>query len=321
LKGKSIIVLLFILQISEKAHSQGRQFELERVDQRSYFGDHFHDAAVSPDQRTIITCGPGVIKLWTLDGRLIRSSLARTGCETVSYSTSGQYFILQNREMSELWSIPSFSVIREFPGRALFAPFANRILVVSKQSGFSLQDFNGNLILEFARGEKFIFAEISKSGRYILSINAQNAASLWTIEGKKLREIPGEGAAILSVKMDPEEKEIILSRSNRSIQRYSLDGALLNSVFTDASIEDLEFSRDGSFILGTSTQYSETLHNACLILRRDGSLLRTRNLIGRYLPFHCHFSGENLLVVHEGNVFLESPKQEVIARYVHIFAP
>ena len=233
----------------------------------------------SPDDNIIATAGEdGKVRLWGMDGKLLRTLFESDNEKTdryryahsyegsVSFSPDGTTIALANRTNTiQFWKrdgtlldtldVPRSSIVKYSPDGKLLAtdgsidyPFNDDVATLFKQDGTiiaTLTDDSGD------RFNDITDISFSPDGKIIATARSyDDQIELWDLDGNLLHTFKGHQKSIKSVSFSPDGKTLLSASGLGGIVKlWKLDGTLIKSfVGDDIRIEDAEFSPDGKMI-------------------------------------------------------------------------
>ncbi|MBD2100207.1 AAA family ATPase [Leptolyngbya sp. FACHB-261] len=222
--------------------------------------------------------GDKTIKLWGLDGTLIRTLQGHdAGVFSVSFSPDGLTIASASLDKTiKLWGLDG-TLIRTLQGHdagvfsVSFSPDGLTIASASLDKTIKLWSLDGTLIRTLqGHTDGVSWAVFSPDGKTIASASADTTVRLWSLDGTLLRTIPAHELELMAVCFSPDGRTIVSASSDKTIKIWSLDGALLRTIQGhNAGIWGVSFSPDGQTI--ASASFDKTIK----IWSLDGTLLHT----------------------------------------------
>ncbi|XZF65819.1 MAG: nSTAND1 domain-containing NTPase [Gloeotrichia echinulata DVL01] len=198
------------------------------------FGGHTDkvtDVAFSGDGKLVVSAGlDKTIKLWRIDGSLIRSWIAHDGwVNSVCFSPDGNFISSGGEDnLVRVW-----------------------------------RSDNGRLINSLSGHEgRVTRIQFSQDGKFIASAGGDKTIKLWNVEGKLLQTLVGHGEQVNSIKFSPDNQILASASADRTIKFWRLDGKLLATLQGHGEqVRDISFSPDGKFLASASADKSIRLWN------------------------------------------------------------
>lgn len=182
--------------------------------------DIIHAVAYSPDGQFIATGSyDKTVKLWNMDGRLIRTFAGNSDKVTsVDFSPDGRFLICDSGTNVNVWSID---------GRLL------RVL----EGG----------------SDTLLYAAYSPGGRYIAGGSGDGTIRLWNIEGEMVRSFRKHDGQVFSLEFSPDGRYLASTGSDeedyREIKVYTYSGRTVFRAGIEHLTYDFTFSPDGEYLI------------------------------------------------------------------------
>ena len=238
------------------------------------------------------------IKLWRLDGELIRNFIDHgSQIRDVSFSPTEDFIIVSANEdrTLRLWN-NSGKLLHTFNGHqdqvlgVCFSPDGQMIVSASADRTLKLWERNGQLINTF-QGHKDKVWDVSfrPQGDLIASASADGTVKLWKLTGELVKTIEEDGE-LYCVRFSPDGQIITASGSDKVVKLWNLEGNLLQILRGhQEKVFCVTFNKDGSKIATASFDGTVKLWNP------DGRELETfRGHIGEVHSVRFHPEGKLL---------------------------
>ncbi|MEZ4994142.1 MAG: caspase family protein [Saprospiraceae bacterium] len=229
-------------------------------------------AAFSPNGEQIITCEDRTVKIWDLNGQLIREFPHDLPVYFGAFSPDGKNILTGDHGgVDRLWDLDG-SMHAQWVGRdssrhfSAFTPDGQAVLAVYSFGAAILRDLNGREIqtLDFDTWSLCSVA-ISPTDPTIFIGRQEHTAALWDLKGNKLQEFGDSKYEYLGcigpAAFSPNGQYLITAGKDQSfhhsVSLWNLQGDLIRKLATsDTYITNLNFSPSGEEIL-TGNDYAE----------------------------------------------------------------
>jgi WD40 repeat protein len=222
-------------------------------------GDGVYQAILSPDGQTIAVLSRNFIKLWSRDGKLLRTLEGhKDRIFSMTFSPDGQI-------LASTRSLPPESDPKS--GETVF------------RGNVKLWSRNGKLLStlnHFASEVAF-----SPDGQTIASAGIKDGSiRLWSRNGRELKVLPKYSSYLRSVAFSPDGKTIAAVDSEGTVKRWNLDGQEIQSfqvVYNNKKerMTGLVFSPDGKTIAVSAYESSRLNNDIFRLWSQDGQELQT----------------------------------------------
>ncbi|MDZ8091574.1 MAG: CHAT domain-containing protein [Nostoc sp. DedQUE05] len=263
--------------------------------------------ALSPDSKILATANDkGQIKLWTLDGQLIRTIPAHNQrIWSVNFSPDGQTLATASADKTvKLWNLEG-KALKTLQGHSNevfsvnFSPDSKFIASTSKDKTVKIWDFTGQLLHTLdGHTNEVLDVNFSPDSKFIASASADDTVKVWDIPTDEKSNSPplvytfsGHGGKASEVSFSPDGKTIASASADKTIKLWHLQGILPSFPGNSVSI-----SPDGKTVAVGNKQGIVTLR------QRDGNLLGSFNAHeGEIIKVLFHPTGKNLVTIGVDN--------------------
>ena len=210
-----------------------------------------------------------MVKLWSSDGRLIRTiSGHRDSVTCVAFTPDVQHLVSGSMDGTvKIWSlygdlvrelrIPSEGVndLSIHPDGKHIAVAADRTLGTGMDNTLTLWRIEGQMVRSFKHsGEDIKSAAISPDGTYIASSGEDGTVYLWKTSGDLVHALEHHSDTVASVAFSPDGNKIVSAGVDGTINLWSIKGEILWSKDAQTgSIFDICFSADGESIFSAGS--------------------------------------------------------------------
>jgi WD40 repeat protein len=248
--------------------------EIEQTSGLSMVIQSSHPAATSiafSHDGTYLASGgiDNTVKLWSSDGRLIRTiSGHRDSVTCVAFTPDVQHLVSGSMDGTvKIWSlygdlvrelrIPSEGVndLSIHPDGKHIAVAADRTLGTGMDNTLTLWRIEGQMVRSFKHsGEDIKSAAISPDGTYIASSGEDGTIYLWKTSGDLVHALEHHSDTVASVAFSPDGNKIVSAGVDGTINLWSIKGEILWSKDAQTgSIFDICFSADGESIFSAGS--------------------------------------------------------------------
>lgn len=223
--------------------------------------NHFDDVtstAFSPNGKMIVTgCRDGGIRLWDVDGKLLKIIPSEYIVYAVTFSPDGNKILSGGSEgIAVLWNLDG-QVLQEFENHddyifsVCFSPKGDSILTGSFDNTAKLWDLNGNLLCNYYLDSQVQTAYFSPQGDKILTTTyTDSTAILWSVEGDTLQTFYGHEKAINTAIFSPQGDKILTGSQDNTAKLWDLNGNLLQTFYGHKDwVDNVDFSPEGKKVL------------------------------------------------------------------------
>ncbi|RPJ06922.1 MAG: WD40 repeat domain-containing protein [Spirochaetaceae bacterium] len=206
----------------------------------------YHDCyalAASPDNSYFISGGrDGILRFWSPEKGLLHANKAHdNGIISVSISPDSKYILTSSWDKTaKIWTREG-SLVKTLEGYSrpvIFAAWINdgqNIVTADFVRKIKMWDGSGNFIKDITINSDYSCIDVSPDGKYILlgeysggdnEIVIDGRPSLFTLDGKKVFQLPKDGLGF--VRVSPDSKYFFLS-SYKTTNIYDINGKKISS--------------------------------------------------------------------------------------------
>jgi WD40 repeat protein len=223
------------------------------------------------------TNGDKTVKIWSRDGRLLKTWQGLAAVLGASFSPDGQILVsaiadkiqLSNKDGKPLHSWKA----HEQPVRDVnFSQKNGKILASAAADNLvKLWRWDGSLVKILPGHQQAVNrVSFSPDGQLLASASDDNTIKLWGIDGKLLKTLEAHSSWVWDVGFSPDSQTMISASADGTAKLWSRDGELLGTLKGhNAGVSNASFSPDGQTIVTVSADGTVRLWS------RDGYLLET----------------------------------------------
>ncbi len=233
--------------------------------------------------------GDSTIKLWKIDGTLLRTFNEHRGSVwSVVFSPNGQTIASAGEDTTiKLWKIDG-TLLRTFNGHrgpvwsVVFSPNGQTIASAGEDTTIKLWKIDGTLLRTFKGHSRPVRSvTFSPNGQTIASAGDDATIKIWKIDGTLLKTLKGHSSSVESVVFNPDGRTIASASDDATIKIWKIDGTLLKTLKGhSSSVESVVFSPDGRTIASAGKDKTIKLwdSNGTLLLTLTGHRDRVRSV-------------------------------------------
>ncbi|MGF1672897.1 MAG: discoidin domain-containing protein [Rivularia sp. (in: cyanobacteria)] len=243
-------------------------------------GDFFNHVSFSSQGKMLASFNSmGIIKIWSLDGRLLKQiKNPESNITSISISTNGQMIasasIKDDKNIIKIWSIDGSligTIINEDGSinqiqSISFSPDGKTIASLSMGT-VKLWEINGKNIDTFKPSAVTSGAEnsviFSPNGEWLAVTSGTNSVNLWKIKSKEFITLEGHGNTVVSKSFSPDSQILASADINGKIKLWHIEGRKSETV----EAYNPAFSQDGKIMAAISNKDDKTVQ----LFRVDGS--------------------------------------------------
>ncbi len=241
-----------------------------------------YGVSFSPDGQTLASASAdNTIKLWSLDGRLLRTLEGHSkAVKSVSFSPNGQTLVSASEDGTvKLWSKDGTPLKTLSNSGAVysvsFSPDSQTVASASADKTIKLWSLEGTLLKTLTgHGDEIYSVSFSPDGKTLASASADKTIKLWNQDGGLVRTLEGHKKAVKSVSFSPDGQMIVSASEDGTVKLWNQEGTLLKSLMDSRIVYSgpaysASFSPDGQMIASVNGDATIKLWN------RDGTLFQT----------------------------------------------
>ncbi|NJK66100.1 MAG: hypothetical protein HC789_04670 [Microcoleus sp. CSU_2_2] len=278
--GRQLLEIDAPIELKNRVEKQLKQ-TLDEIQERNRLEGH--DGTVScvdfsSDGKTIASGSVDrTIKLWSLNGQLLKTIDVGADVYSLSFSPDGRLLVSGNQDNTiKIWSLDG-QLLRTLSGHSnsvhsvSFSRDGRLIASASKDNTVKLWSLESGTLLNTLKGHQGAVFSVtfSPDGKTIASGSGDKTVKIWSIEGKELKTLNTHSDMVVSVSFSPDGKTLASASLDKTIElwnnnfrssrtlaghnspvygvRFSPDGNTLASASGDATIK--LWSRDGSELM------------------------------------------------------------------------
>ena len=207
---------------------------------KSQCGLNWKVAFSSDSQRIVSTCQGGAIKIWTKNGRLLKTLTGHSG-EVRSVAVSRNNNIIASASMDKtlkLWRQQDGTLIKTLNhfsqgvSTTAFSPNSHHIASGGFNNNIEIWNLDGSLVKRL-KGHNAEVRSIafSPNGKLIASASSDQTIKIWNADGNGtvLATLKGHSKAVWSVAFSPDGEWLVTASEDGTVKLWNLDLALHSS--------------------------------------------------------------------------------------------
>ncbi|PSB01186.1 nSTAND1 domain-containing NTPase [Merismopedia glauca] len=209
-------------------------------------GEH---VSFSPNGRAIISSDMSALKLWDINGKMIKTIPGSTKEDNWDQKTIKLWSLDRGTELNS-WRIPEGDTdIVDLT----FSPKGKIIIASSNTGGVNVSIPDGNKAKILMKIDSASQVSFSPDGKMIASDTQGGAIKIWDYNGKLLKKFQGfdEDESVGDITFSPDSQAIAVADS-RTVRLWSINGTKLQSFDHKARIRSVSFSPDGKILASGS---------------------------------------------------------------------
>ncbi|MEB3882093.1 AAA-like domain-containing protein [Lyngbya sp. CCY1209] len=187
--------------------------------------------AISPDGQIIASAGDDkMIRLWSIDGKLLRSFVAhKERIWRLAFTPDGQILASASGDRTvKLWTLDGELLTTQFHEGAVWGvainPDGNLIASSGRDGTFKVWKLDGTLVRNIdGKSNGLTRIAFSPDGETIATAGVDNTIKLWNLEGELLRTLPGHQGMVIAVDFTPDGKFLVSGGDDRTVILWDLE--------------------------------------------------------------------------------------------------
>lgn len=254
---------------------------------------------ISPNNTLAVATNNGQVKLWTLDGKLLKTISAHNQkIWHLSFTPDGKTFATASKDKTvKIWNLDGqlLTTLQGHNDEVLSVSFSpnGQIATASKDKTVRVWDLTGKLLHQFTgHTHEVLDVRFSPDGKLLASASADDTVRVWSIEqNKELYKFSGHGGKASEVSFSPDGQTLASASADKTVKLWRLQ-----TVLPTFSGNSLSISPDGQTLAVSNQQGIITLR------KRDGTFLRSFNAhTGEIIKVIFHPQGKNLVSIGRDN--------------------
>ncbi|MBD2463591.1 AAA-like domain-containing protein [Oscillatoria sp. FACHB-1407] len=233
--------------------------------------DWVTDVSFSPDSQIIATAGGDrTIKLWNLDGQLLRTLRGHNaGVVSVHFSPDGKRLAtLSDDQTVKIWTLDghglhTFSVDSVGVTDMSLSPNGQALAIVGQDNIATLWTVNGEKLNTFqGHTNQILGVGFNRDGTLLATASMDRTVRLWNIDGTVLQTLSGHDGQVNAVAFSPDGQTVATASDDQTIRFWNLNGeTILTLSGHESAVRDLSFGSDHKTIATASDDRTVKIWN------------------------------------------------------------
>ena len=247
----------------------------------------------SPNGKYVITEGPSLTKLWSLDGYLIQT-FSR---QKIVFSPNSKYLLTKGSKAASLFDLQGY-IIHSFEGHTSSIFWANftpggEMIYTKNYGGKTIRcwDLKGGELQPTIESQSWDANYYRNfDGKYSLTHPTSTSIVLSDLQGREIQTFEGHDGDITSGALSPDGHFILTGSLDGTAKLWNLLGQEIQSFKGHTSeVLSVDFSRDGQYVLTASSDYTAKLWDL------KGREMKTLRHAAKVSFAHFSFDGKYVL--------------------------
>lgn len=219
-------------------------------------------AVFSPDGKAIAAVGgEEVIKLWSNDGKLLKTLKGHRGViSTISFSEDGRFAISGGDDKTiKIWRVDDGELLKTLKGHtgevASVSVSGGAIASSSRDNTVRIWQPDLRLIRNLTvNNYGFYSVSFSPDGKAIAAASKDKTVKLWNVDGSFRGTLEGHADEVNSVTFSPTYRIIASGSQDNTVKLWNFEGHLLNTFRENKDeVNNVSFSPDGLILAWVSS--------------------------------------------------------------------